>query len=102
MQKLKKGDNVMVLVGKDRGRSGAIERIDTKKGKALVLGVNIFKRHVRKTGQMEGGIIEIAKPVNLSNLALVCPNCKRPTRVGFQIEAGKKMRICKKCRKEIK
>lgn len=102
MQRLRKGDNVQVLAGKDRGRTGSIERMMAKDAKAIVLGVNMFKRHVRKMNNVEGGIIEIAKPLNLSNLGLVCPSCKRPTRVGFQIEAGKKVRVCKKCRKEIK
>lgn len=102
MNKLKKGDNVQVLAGKDRGRTGTIERVLGKEAKAIVLGVNLFKRHVKKMQQTEGGIIEIAKPLNISNLGLVCPNCKRPSRVGFKMEANVKIRICKRCKKEIK
>ena len=101
--KIKKGDEVMVLLGKDHGKSGQVEKVLSKKGQVLVVGVNIVKRHVgkRATGA-EGGIIEILKPINMSNVALICPGCKQPTRVGYKIEGDMKMRICKKCGKEIK
>lgn len=102
MNKLKKGDNVQVLAGKDKGRTGNIEKVLSKDGLAMVLGVNLFKRHVRKMQQMEGGIIEIAKPVKISNLGLVCPNCNQVTRVGFKLNGDVKTRICKKCQKEVK
>lgn len=101
MQKLKKADTVRILLGKDRGKTGSVERVLTKDGKILVPGVNIYKRHVRKFQGVEGGIIDIAKPIDVSNVALVCPGCKRPTRVGFIIGNGVKKRICKKCRKEL-
>ncbi len=100
-KKLKKGDKVKVLLGKDTGKQGSIERILWKKGQAFVAGVNMYKRHVKKQGQIEGGIIEIIKPVNISNLSLICPNCQKQTRVSFKIIENKKQRICSKCRKEI-
>lgn len=99
--KLKKSDKVKVLLGKDRGKQGQIEKLDAKKGVLYIAGVNTYKRHVKKQGQMEGGIIEIIKPINLSNVVLICPNCQKPTRVGFKIEGGKKIRVCKKCKKAI-
>lgn len=92
---MKKGDKVKILLGKDRGKEGTVERVFPKKGKALILGVNVYKRHVKKQGQTEGGIIEIPKPVDISNVALICPWCKKPTRVS-------RLRMCKKCKKEIK
>lgn len=74
----------------------------SKKGKVLISGVNLSKRHVRKYQGIEGGIIDLPKPLNVSNVALVCPNCKKATRVGFKILNDVKTRFCKKCGKEIK
>lgn len=102
MQKLKKGDNVKIMLGKDQGKTGTIERVINKKDKVVVSGINIYKRHVKKQGTIEGGIIDITKQVNISNVILICPNCKKPTRVGIAISAKEKLRICKKCKKEIK
>ena len=91
-----------ILLGKDRNKTGKVIRVLNKKGRVLVEGVNMYKRHVRKMGQTEGGIIEITKPVDASNLALVCPSCKKPTRVGFKSENNTKVRVCKKCKEVIK
>lgn len=99
--KIKKGDTVKILLGKDRGKSGKVLNVLTKKEQILVEGINMYKRHVKKTGQHEGGILDITKPVNISNVALLCPNCKKETRVGYKIEVGNKVRICKKCSKVI-
>lgn len=90
------------MLGKDNGRTGIVERILAKDGKVLVAGINQFKRHVRKVQDMEGGIITLSKPVNLSNVELVCPSCKKATRVGFKVEGDNKVRVCKKCGKDIK
>src|SRR5207245_1454059 len=104
IMKIKKGDNVMVLLGKDRGKEGKVEKILNKNGKVVVTGVNVVKRHIRRglAGNSEGGIIDIMKPINVSNVVLICPNCKQPTRVGYQTDGDLKMRICKKCGKDIK
>lgn len=102
MQKVKKGDNVQILLGKDRGKQAIVDRVLVKSGKVSMAGINTFKRHVKKVRDMEGGIIEINKPINISNVALVCPSCKKPTRVGIKIEGEEKLRMCKKCGKEIK
>ena len=100
--KIKKGDKVKVLLGKDRGKEGTVEYVLAKKSRVFVGGVNLYKRHVRKTGNAEGGIIDIPKSLNVSNVGLICPNCKKITRIGFKLEKGIKTRICKKCQKEIK
>ncbi len=102
MQKVKKGDNVQILLGKDRGKQAIVDRVLVKLGKVSMTGINTYKRHVRRVRDMEGGIIEINKPINLSNVAVVCPSCKKATRIGIKIEGEDKIRICKKCGKEIK
>jgi large subunit ribosomal protein L24 len=102
MNKIKKGDNVKILAGKDSGRTGSVERVLVRTGKVVVAGINISKRSVKKQGDQQGGVIDLVKPVDASNVALVCPNCKKVTRVGFKTEGKEKIRICKKCQKEIK
>jgi large subunit ribosomal protein L24 len=92
--KLKKGDKVIVLAGKDKGRQGEITRVMPKEGKAIVEGINIAIRHVRQSQNSQGGRIPQAMPIDLSNLALLDSNGK-PTRVGFRFEDGKKVRYAK-------
>ncbi|NNE78927.1 MAG: 50S ribosomal protein L24 [Silicimonas sp.] len=92
--KLKKGDKVVVLAGKDKGREGEITSVDPKAGKAVVDGVNIAIRHQRQTQTDQGGRQPKAMPVDLSNLALLDSNGK-PTRVGFRMEGDKKVRFAK-------
>lgn len=96
--KLKKGDTVKILRGKDRGRTGKIEKILPKKGKVFVEGINLCKKHVKPQGKDKpGGIVEINKPLPIANVMLVCPKCSKPTRVGFEIQGKEKVRVCKKC-----
>jgi large subunit ribosomal protein L24 len=92
--KLRKGDKVVVLAGKDKGKQGEITQIMPAKGKAIVDGVNIAIRHTRQTQTSQGGRIPMAVPIDLSNLALLDKNGKA-TRVGFKIEDGEKVRIAK-------
>ena len=92
--KLKKGDKVVVLTGKDKGKEGEIASVDPKAGKAVVDGVNVAIRHVRQSQQSQGGRIPQAMPIDLSNLALLDSNGKA-TRVGFRVEDGKKVRFAK-------
>ena len=99
--KIKKGDKVRVLLGKDRGKEGKVEFVSVKRQKVFVGGANLYKRHVKKQKDIQGGIIDIPKPLDISNVALVCPNCNKLTRVGFKITGETKIRICKKCGKEI-
>lgn len=100
--KIKKDDMVKILLGKDRGKTGKVLRVFGRRNKVLVEGVNKFKRHVRRMGQTEGGIIELSKPLNISNVALICPGCKKATRVSFKEEGDGKVRVCKKCKEVIK
>ena len=92
--KLRKGDDVIVLAGKDKGKKGTISSVDRKAGKAIVDGVNIAIRHTRQSQQAQGGRIPQAMPIDLSNLALLDKNGKA-TRVGFKMEDGKKVRVAK-------
>lgn len=92
--KLKKGDKVVVLAGKDKGKTGEIARVDPKAGKAIVDGINIAVRHTRQTQTSQGGRLPKALPIDLSNLAIVDANGKA-TRVGFREEDGKKVRFAK-------
>jgi len=101
--KLKKGDQVKVAIGKDRGRQGTVERVLPKENRVLVTNINIYKKHLKPRGEGKGGgIVEIARPLLASKLALVCPKCKQITRVGFQLDkTNRKKRICKKCQQII-
>ena len=100
--KIKKGDKVKILLGKDRGKEGKVVFVLGKEKRVFVEGANLYKRHVKKQGSIEGGIINIPKSLDVSNVVLVCPNCNKPTRVGLKLEGNEKVRICKKCGKEIK
>ncbi len=94
--KLKKGDKVVVLTGRDKGRQGEITQVMPKDGKAVVSGVNTAIRHTRQSAQSQGGKLAKDMPIELSNLALVDPKEGGPTRVGFRVEDGKKVRFAKK------
>ncbi len=96
--KIKTGDNVIVLSGKDKGKTGKVLRADPAGQKVVVEGVNVATKHQapRKQGQ-EGGIIKVETPIYASKLQVVCPKCGKATRVGHKIENGKKSRVCKKC-----
>jgi large subunit ribosomal protein L24 len=94
--KLKKGDKVIVLTGKDKGREGQIETIMTKEGKAVVTGINTAIRHTRQSQNTQGGRVPVDMPIQLSNLALVDPKEGGATRVGFKMDGDKKVRYAKK------
>jgi large subunit ribosomal protein L24 len=94
--KLRKGDSVIVLAGKDKGKKGEISRVLPKDNKAIVSGVNVAVRHTKQSQSSQGGRIARELPVDLSNLALVDPKSGEATRVGFRIEDGKKVRFAKK------
>ena len=100
--RIRKGDRVQVLSGKDRGKTGTVTRSIPEKGKVIVDGVNIAKKHQRATSATaQGGIIDKDMPIHLSNLALLCPSCGK-TRVGFLLKKdGAKTRVCKKCGKDL-
>ncbi|APF37861.1 50S ribosomal protein L24 [Chelatococcus daeguensis] len=95
--KIKKGDKVVVLTGRDKGRTGEVVQVMPKDERALVRGINIVKRHQRQTANQEGGIISKELPVHLSNLAVADPKDGKPTRVGFKVlEDGRKVRFAKR------
>ena len=100
--KIRKGDRVVVLTGRDKGRTGEVIEVRPSEGRALVRGVNIVKRHQKQSASQEGGIISKEAPIHLSNVAIADPKDGKPTRVGFRIEAdGKKVRIAKRSGAEI-
>ena len=99
--KIHKNDTVQIMLGKDAGKTGKVLRVLGKDDKVLVEGINMYKRHIKKMAGYEGTIIDVAKPVNVSNVELMCPNCKKPTRVGYKMQGEEKVRICKKCQKEV-
>lgn len=110
--KIKKGDTVKVLIGKDKGKTGQIEKVFPTNESVLISGVNEFKRHVKSRARnQKSEIITITKPLPVANVALICPKCKRPTRIGWRVSAKgesasggekeKKVRICRKCLKII-
>ena len=99
--KLKKGDEVKVIRGKDKGKTGSIEKVFGKT-KVLISNVNQYKRHVKKKTEREkSDIVTITKPIFLYNVCLICPECKKQTKVGYKIIDEKKVRVCKKCSKLI-
>ena len=99
--KLKKGDNVMVLSGNDKGKTGEVLEVIPKSEKVIVKGINVRKKHVKAAPNREGGIQALEFPIHMSKLGLVCPKCGKVTRVGYIVEDGKKIRICKKCEAKI-
>jgi large subunit ribosomal protein L24 len=100
--KFTKGDEVKVIAGKDKGKVGKIEKVFPKLNSVLVGGVNLYKRHIKKQAQKEKSeIITISKPLPVGNVILVCPNCRKATRIGYKLDEKGKVRICKRCNKKI-
>ncbi|MBN9079180.1 MAG: 50S ribosomal protein L24 [Rhizobiales bacterium 65-79] len=97
MQKIKKGDKVVVLTGKDKGRTGEVVSVSPSDSRAIVRGVNLIRRHQRQTQSQEGGIITKEAPIHLSNIALADPKDGKATRVGFTFQKdGRKVRVAKR------
>ena len=96
MQKIRKGDKVVVLTGKDKGRTGEVLAVMPKEDRAVVRGLNMVKRHQRQTQTQEAGIINKEASLHLSNLAVADPKDGKPTRVGFRVEGDKKVRVAKR------
>lgn len=99
--KIKKNDNVMVIVGKDRGKSGIVERVFPD-NKVVIKGIHVMKKHIKPSKKNpQGGIIDINKKLDVSDVMLVCPNCGKRTRIGYKIDKNVKLRICKKCAQSV-
>ena len=100
--KVKKGDRVVVLSGKDKGKEGVVQAAFPATGKVVVEGVNTAKRHQKSRSATEaGGIKDIDKPIPASNVAVISPSDGKPTRIGYKVEGGKKVRVCKRTGVEI-
>lgn len=100
MLKIKLQDNIRVVSGKDSGREGKVEKI-VAGGKVLVPGINIYKKHVKGSREQKAGIYDIPRPLDISKVVLICPKCKKGARVGLKVIGSEKVRVCKKCGKEI-
>jgi large subunit ribosomal protein L24 len=103
MFKIRRDDLVQVTSGDDQGKKGKVLKILVDKNRALVEGINLVKKHKRKTQQdQQGGVVSIESPISISNLSLICKHCSRPTRVGFRFSGDRqKLRFCKKCNEVI-
>ena len=101
--KIKKGDRVRVLQGKDRGKTGEVSRVLPKEGKVIVDGINVAKKHQKATrSTMQGGIIDKDMPLDVSNVAVISPKDGKPTKVGYKFDAeGNKVRICRRTGAEL-
>ncbi len=100
--KIKTGDKVEVILGKDRGKTGKVIQVFKKEEKIVVEGLNKIKKHVKASkGGEKGQIIELSGPMNVSNILIICPKCEKKTRIGLKIDGSKKSRVCKKCKEVI-
>jgi large subunit ribosomal protein L24 len=100
--RIKKNDNVMVITGKDKGKTGKVLRINRKTDRIVVEKVNMIKRHVKPSQKTKGGIMERENPIAVSNVMIYCDKCSKPVRVGKKLlEDGKKIRYCRKCEEVI-
>jgi len=100
--KIIKGDKVKIIAGKDNGRDGVVEKVYSKQNKVLIPGINLYKKHIRKSEQMpKGGVVEIPRPIDVAKIMLICPKCKQATRVGYTVNKAKKLRVCRKCKSEL-
>lgn len=100
--KIKKGDEIKVMRGKDKGKTGKVDKLLVKENKVVVLGINEYKRHVKaKTQNQKSEIVTVTKPMTIAAVMLVCPKCHNPARIGYTYTNGKKVRQCKKCQQQI-
>ncbi len=99
---IKKGDTVLVICGKDKGKTGKVVSVDIKNKKAIVEGVNMYKKHAKPSKKYpQGGIIDLMTPIEISNLSLICPGCNKKTKVQIKKSKDSHSRICKKCNEVI-
>ena len=95
---IKKGDKVVVITGKDKGKEGKVTALVSDKGKVIVEKVNVITKHMKPKGaQKPGGITKMEGPIDASNVMVICPKCSKATRVGHEIQNDEKVRVCKKC-----
>lgn len=100
--KIKVNDNVLVIAGKDRNKSGKVTQTMSKNNKVVVEKLNLRTKHIRKTQTAPGSKIQVEAPIQASNVMVICPSCKKTTRVGYiKLENNKKQRVCKKCKESL-
>jgi len=100
--KIKKNDNVLIISGKSKGKRGKVTNVLPASFQVVVEGVNLVKKHIKpKREGAKGQVVEIPKPIAVSNVKLICPKCGQPTRVGYKLVGKNKFRLCKKCGQEI-
>lgn len=101
--KIKKGDTVLIIRGKDRGKVGKVIKALPKENRVVIEGLNLVKKHIKPKKEGEKGrIVEIPRPISIANVKLICPNCHKAVRVGYKFEGEEKYRYCKKCQQIIK
>jgi large subunit ribosomal protein L24 len=102
MQKIRSGDEVLVTSGRNKGQRGPVRQNLIDRDRVVIEGINIVKKHVKRGRARQAGIVEVEAPLHVSNVRLICPNCKQPTRVGVRPNAaGKNERYCKKCDQSV-
>lgn len=100
--KIQKGDEIIVTAGREKGKKGTVEKVFPQVFRLRVSGINLYKKATKKVAGGESGMVEFARPLNIASVALICPECGKQTRVGYEVDKqGTKMRICKKCKKGI-
>lgn len=100
--KLKRGDKVKILSGKDKGRTGKIDKVYPHQNKVLIAGINIYKKHIKKSEKVpQGGVVDLPRPIYASKVGIICPKCGKVARIGFESSGNKKFRKCKICKEKI-
>lgn len=100
--RIRKGDEVMIMAGKDRGKRGKILQVVRPKARVVVEKLNLRKKHMRPTRETKGGIVEQEGPLAIANVMLICPHCGKPTRIGMKVLAdGRRLRFCKRCEEVV-
>lgn len=100
--KLKKGDKVAVIAGKDKGKDGVIEKVYKNTSKVMIMNINMYKKHIKKNKDMpKGGIVDLPRPLDIAKVMIICPKCGKKARLGYKVENNKKNRVCKKCGEKI-
>jgi len=100
--KIKKGDTVLVVSGRERGKSGKVTRVSPDRGHVIVERLNVVKRHQKARGQQGGGIVEKEAPLSISNVMVLCAKCNQPVRIGRkELERGQRVRVCRSCGEQL-
>lgn len=99
--KIRRGDKVQVMVGRDKGKRGEVRQVWRGRGLVLVSGVNLYKKHLKNTDRRKGGVVERERPILIGKVMLLCPHCGKPTRAAFQLSPSRKKRLCRHCQAEL-